>query len=245
MSLNKTSFDIINHIDINNENTWEDKFFLTFDIDWASDEVFEYTIDIIEKANVCATWFITHYTPLLKRLRENPKFELGIHPNFNYLLVGDKRNGATAVEVVDRLMQIVPEAKSVRSHSLTQSSILLNIFKEKGLKFHCNTLIPFNKEVIVKPAKLWNNMVDCPHIWEDDVACLNKNFNPIDVSDYKGLKIFDFHPIHVFLNTEKIEQYEKAKNYQQKFEELKKYINTRVHGTKDYLLNLLNKNSIK
>lgn len=46
--------------------------FLTFDIDWASDAVLEYCIDILEQANVRVTWFATHQTPLLDRIRENP-----------------------------------------------------------------------------------------------------------------------------------------------------------------------------
>lgn len=33
-----------------------EKIFLTFDIDWASDAVLEYCIDIVEQANVKATW---------------------------------------------------------------------------------------------------------------------------------------------------------------------------------------------
>ena len=50
--------------------------FLTFDIDWADDDVIGDTIDLVEKAEVKATWFVTHQTPLLDRLRDNPKFEL-------------------------------------------------------------------------------------------------------------------------------------------------------------------------
>ncbi len=68
---------------------WSDTVFLTFDVDWACDEVFADTIDLVEQADVCATWFITHGTPLLERLRENPKFGLGIHPNFNNILAGN------------------------------------------------------------------------------------------------------------------------------------------------------------
>lgn len=71
-------FGNIGEIDLENPSSYQ-KIFLTFDIDWASDEVLEYCIDIIEKANVKATWFVTHETPLLERLRANPNFELGIH----------------------------------------------------------------------------------------------------------------------------------------------------------------------
>lgn len=43
--------------------------YLTFDVDWACDEVLADTIDLVEEADVCATCFVTHDAPLLKRLR--------------------------------------------------------------------------------------------------------------------------------------------------------------------------------
>ena len=122
--------------------------YLTFDIDWACDEVLADTIDLVEQADIYATWFVTHDTPLLKRLRDNPKFELGIHPNFNNILAGrpDPANGMSAEETVDRLLSLVPEAKSVRSHSMTQSSVLLKLFLDKGLTHDCNHFIPHQAE---------------------------------------------------------------------------------------------------
>lgn len=64
----------------------ENTVFFTFDIDWACDEVLSDTIDIIEAAGVSATFFVTHQTTLLERLRANSAIELGVHPNFNTLL---------------------------------------------------------------------------------------------------------------------------------------------------------------
>ncbi|MBK7450428.1 MAG: hypothetical protein IPJ47_13810, partial [Anaerolineales bacterium] len=104
---------------------------MTFDIDWAHDDVLNDTIDLVEEANIAATWFVTHETPLLSRLRANSKFELGLHPNFNFLLEGDIRNGKNCHEVIDRMYAIVPEAVSARSHSMTQNSGILELFKSR------------------------------------------------------------------------------------------------------------------
>lgn len=93
-----TRFRKISSIDIDNESSWWDAIFLTFDIDWAHDDVLNDTIDLVEDAGVAATWFVTHDTPVLDKLRANSKFELGIHPNFNFLLEGDDRNGSNARE---------------------------------------------------------------------------------------------------------------------------------------------------
>ena len=122
-------FSKIENISLTDEMTWMNNIFITLDIDWCSDDVLANSIDLLEKYDVSATWFVTHETPLLERLRENSKFELGIHPNFNFLLNGEQNNGRTSEEVIDRLLELVPDAKSVRSHSMTQSSVLLELFK--------------------------------------------------------------------------------------------------------------------
>lgn len=205
--------DIIRRIDIK-EETWEDKIFLTFDIDWVPDKVLEYTIDIVEKADAYATWFVTHDTPMLHRLRENPKFELGIHPNFNFLLQGDKRKGTNFKEVLDRMMDIVPEAKSVRSHSLTQNSYILQSFSDRELTHDCNPYIPHSVGIALKPWRLWSGIIQCPHFWEDDIECMNNNHDNeiLYVLQGGGIKIFNFHPMHIYLNTEHISRYEQIRN---------------------------------
>ncbi len=78
-------------VDPADESTWRGRIFLTFDLDWAHDEVINDAIDLVEAVDVPATWFVTHATPTLERLRANPKFELGVHPNFNPLLDGSSR----------------------------------------------------------------------------------------------------------------------------------------------------------
>jgi len=156
---------LIKSINPNKPSTWEDYLFLTFDIDWACDDVLAYTIDMVEEAGVYATWFVTHDTPLLERLRENPKFELGIHPNFNNILAGkyDPENEKNAEEVVEKLLSIVPEARSVRSHSMTQSSQLLQLFVERGLTHDCNHFIPHQTGIDLCPWYLWNGIVKVPY----------------------------------------------------------------------------------
>ena len=83
---------LIKEIKIDKPDTYENKIFITMDLDWCPDFVLEYVLEILEKYNLKCTFFITHETKLLKYLRENTnKYELGIHPNFNYLLKGNFR----------------------------------------------------------------------------------------------------------------------------------------------------------
>ena len=240
-SLSKV-FSRLSTILLENPATWEGKIFLTFDIDWAHDQVLSDTIDLVEQANVEATWFVTHDTPLLDRMRANPKFELGIHPNFNFLLNGDARNGRTPEEVLDRLLQVVPEAKSVRCHSMTQNSNLLHLFWEKGLTHDSNHYIPEESKIELKPWEQWTGILKVPYFWEDDVFCLNKSISTItQLTQRSGLRVFDFHPIHVFLNTEDMNRYERSRGYHQNPSELIGYRNNGNKGVRDFLAELISR----
>ncbi|MBT4764645.1 hypothetical protein HOO14_06585, partial [bacterium] len=198
------------------------------------------TIDILEKKDIKVTWFVTHDTPLLKRLRNNSNFELGIHPNFNFLLQGDFKYGGTDSEVIDHFLKIVPGAKSVRSHSLTQSSRLSSLFSLKGLTHESNMFIPEYSKMDVKPFKHVSGMTICPYIWGDyldfSLSCNKSNFKETVL--LSGLKIFNFHPIHIYLNTDSIEMFESTRNLHYRPQELYKYRNMDL-GVRDRFLELL------
>ena len=231
-------FQLISYLDVDNTDTWVNNFYLTIDIDWAHDDVLSDSIDLVESRNIKATWFVTHDTPLLKRLRCNRKFELGIHPYFNGLLEGNIKNTSNASEIIDRLLDIVPEAKSVRSHSLVQSEKLHDLFAQKGLLRVCNTFIPGSLTTKIYPWNLWNGIIVIPHCWQDNVSLRMSTDNQIMQFPECSLRVFDFHPIHVFLNTEQLERYERtrplhydpAKLIRHRFEGL---------GTRTRLLSLL------
>ena len=133
---------VIKTISTDKKVTWSNKTFLTFDLDWAHDEIIKDTINLVEEAGASATWFVTHNTKVLKKLCLNKDFEIGIHPNFNNLLAGDHSNGSSVSDILERLLEICPSAVSVRSHSLFQSERILDIFLEKNLIKISNTFIP-------------------------------------------------------------------------------------------------------
>ncbi len=230
----------ISSIQTDSDN-WSQIPYITLDIDWAHNDILADSIELIEMHRVPATWFVTHDTPLLLRLRSNPDFELGIHPNFNFLLNGDSRAGHDAAEVVDRILAIVPEAKAVRSHSTTQSSNLLDLFLNRGLTHECNSFIPVQSGIELKPWCLWFNLTRVPYYWEDDVSCLYSSDNELSMGKLigmRGLKVFDFHPIHVFLNTESLDRYERTRSLHHNPKELIKY-RYEGYGTRSRLIELL------
>jgi hypothetical protein len=236
----------ISSIQVNSVNDWSTAPYLTFDIDWANDEVLSDTVDLVEQVGVAATWFATHKTPVLERLKENRKFELGIHPNFNFLLQGKHDAGQTARDVIERCLDVAPSAKVVRSHSTTQSSGLLEIFQECGLTHDANHFVPHHTGIELKPWHIWNGMTRVPYSWEDDVHILYESIGvlpkgPLDIAmdtSGRGLKVFDFHPIHVFLNTESLERYERTRPLHQNPKELIKH-RYQGYGTRSRLIELL------
>jgi len=223
------NFSKISSINPNDNSTWIDKLFLTFDIDWAHDEILQDTVNLIEEVSAPATWFVTHATPVLDEIRALQCQELGVHPNFNPLLDGVSNNGHNAEEIVKSLLDIVPEAKSIRSHSMTQSSRLLDLFQTFGLTHEVNHFIPHQAGIELKPWLLWNQLCKVPYFWEDDVHVIYDSIGitqsepAVLANATKGLRVFDFHPIHIFLNTESLDRYERTRPFHNNPKELIKH----------------------
>ncbi len=229
-------FSKINEINLSD---YEDKIFITFDMEWAEDEVLDFTLNLIESYKISCTFLVTHKTELLKKMEENSLIELGIHPNFNFLLNGDFRYGKDVKEVISYYKKIVPNALSVRSHCLTESTIILNIFHSLGLIYDLNTFIPFSSGITLKPFNYFTgSLIKVPHFWEDDVhVLLNWPYDVEKYINYPGLKVFDFHPVHIYLNTSNINEYYEYKSNKKR----KKIKHGREPGIRDFFLNLVEK----
>ena len=235
-----TKFSSISKIDLNNKESWKNITFLTFDVDWAQDEVILETIELLENYKVPSTWYITHDSEIINRLRKNNIFELGIHPNFNNLLNGNTDTLKNAEQVFEYLLEIVPEALSFRSHSLTQSSRIIDLSKKYGLTHDCNHFIPYHSNISSMPWLHWNGMIKVPFFWEDDVACIEGlSFSLKSLLSQDTLRVFNFHPIHIFLNSESLERYERARPWLKNPSKLIKYKNFTNLGVKDLLIEII------
>jgi len=223
-------------------NTTTD-FFLTLDVDWAPDYVIDYVAEILIAHKVKTTWFITHESDAIHRLSKNSElFELGIHPN----MLNGSTHGKTEDEVLKHIKAIVPDAVSMRTHGLYQSSnFLIKAAKEYGILYDVSLFLP--KTPCLQPhyikfdhSLLWR----VPYFWEDDSEMFEDD--PIwHISDYtqmRGLKVFDFHPIHIALNTEKFERYNALKQIKAlkswDIEFIEEYANKGI-GTKNIFLDLV------
>lgn len=198
------------------KSSWAGQSVLSIDIDWASDSVLADTIELIENAGVKACFFVTHDTPLLQRIRENALFELGIHPNFDPLLRGDIKKSAK--DIIFELMEIVPEAKVLRSHAMTTSGRWLGLYQQAGIT-HLSNYIMFGDRCI-HPVRQINGLLETPVYFADDGLLYQKS---LDISSFdevegfrpspQGIEVYNFHPIHIFLNCENLERYSNYQEY--------------------------------
>ena len=142
---------------------------LSVDIDWAPDYMIDYMAQAYTEAGVKCTWFVTHASEAVDRLRSNPLFELGIHPNF----FPGSSHGSTEDEIIRHVLELVPGAKSVRMHALYQSSRLLyKLRHEYGLEIDSSLFVP--QTPFLKPHTFGFSptvapLVRLPYFWEDDV----------------------------------------------------------------------------
>ena len=232
-------------VDIKDPTSWQGKSILSFDIDWAIDEVIQDVLDIVEEAGSKCTFFVTHKTELLERMRANPNIELGIHPNFNPL-INSESNAKTAKETLANLFHIVPEAKVLRSHSMTHSARWLELYKEIGIT-HLSQYYMNGVETI-QPFSHINRLVEVPVYFADDGYIYMKDENSSDIksiSDYLSttsyMKVFNFHPIHLSLNTDSFNFYNKTRNSHSNWNQLKEKRNANF-GMRNVLLNIINGN---
>nr|WP_052232322.1 hypothetical protein [Methylobacterium sp. ZNC0032] len=184
---------------------------LTVDIDWAHDEVIADTLALVAEAEVAATWFVTHATPVLADIRRTSRQELGLHPNFNPMLDGA---AGRARDTFLRIRDVVPDAVSVRSHSLTRSSRLATLFYEQGMTHESNYFLPPVTGAQIKPWRDVSGLFQVPIRWEDDVRLLDPAIGEPNahLGKFQPFTV-DFHPIHVYLNTVTIADYENARPF--------------------------------
>ncbi len=225
-------------------NHAETVFAIVLDVDWAPDFVIDETAALLKELGIRASWFLTHASLAIERLRDHPDFELGIHPNF---LEGSTQ-GASEEKIIDYCLKIVPHAVSMRTHAYFQHSLLFNtINRTTNIENDASVFMPLTRDL--HPSRYWTGgryINRFPVFWEDDNELKKPepdiNFAP-NLVDSPGLKIFAFHPMLLTLNSASIQKYHVLKNDFRNFNELnhesiQPYVNNKERGIKDFLENL-------
>jgi hypothetical protein len=188
---------------------------VTLDVDWAPDFAIDDVAELLQERGVRATWFVTHRSPAVDRLEREPElFELGIHPNF----IAGSTQGSTPEAVLAHCMNLVPHAASMRTHGQVQSTELLDlVITRTPVRVDVSLFLP--RATHLQPVEyLWKGEVFCriPYFWEDDFDM--ERPAPTFVLDEllgsaPGLRIFNFHPIHLALNSASMDAYRELKKW--------------------------------
>jgi len=191
----------------------KDAVMLTFDVDWAPDWMVAEVANLLTNRGVAATWFITHESPILEDLKSEKLFELGWHPNF----FPGSSHGENVEDVLEFCRNLVPEGRSVRAHSLFQSERhLQTLVTNFDIRNDCSVYLP-TREVLgphqVRYEEEGRPLRRLPHFFQDNMNILgDRRWDAEDAWFHrKGAKTFCLHPIHICLNTNRMEQYEKLK----------------------------------
>ncbi len=176
---------------------------ITFDLDWAPDYVIDAVAEDCLRHGVRATWFVTHRSPAVERLRARPEaFELGIHPNF----LPGSTHGPTPEAVLSHCLELVPEALSLRTHALVQSAPLYDlILARTPLEIDASLFLPYAAHAPIVPY--WRDgtrvMARIPFVWSD-IAEMERDrpdWRLTPLARGGGARVFAFHPVHLFLNS--------------------------------------------
>jgi hypothetical protein len=181
--------------------SWEEGpvFCFTGDIDWASEDVIQFSYDCLPSDQLKLTIFNTHPSLMLSELERKGKIKLLIHPNF----LPDSSHGNSFAEVMDYCRKLVPDADGFRSHRYFEVNDVMDDFAKRGFKFvsnHCTRC-----ETGIRPLLHRSGMISIPIFLEDGGFLLmdpSLNFNELSKRlRTPGLKVINFHPAHMAFNT--------------------------------------------
>jgi len=202
---------------------------VTIDIEWSPQELIEHVLDILKDYKITATLFATHKAEL------GNMHEIALHPFYN--------SEKSYQNTFNKLMELFPHAKGVRSHRLLTDETLLLMYKERRIRYTSNYMMTNMSGI--SPINTIHGIFEIPIYYIDWSHLMGKKFYKKKFSlevlnlQYPGLKVFDFHPLHVFLNSEKMERYEKVKKFYNNPKELKGYINNKTKGIGTLFIELL------
>jgi len=206
---------------------------ITFDVDWCPDWMIDQVSELLIRGGVKSAWFVTHASPSIDKLRKrNDLFELGIHPNCQ----PGSSHGSNEKEALQCVKAIVPEAVSMRSHGLYQTTAFLMLVAGAfGRRLESNVLLPGAPGIVTSELRIDDVVLRrVPFFWEDDLAIRdpqNTRREAKGLPSEPGLKVFAFHPLLVVLNGNNCRRYKQPRQARRLPEWTKEFVEPyRSHG---------------
>jgi hypothetical protein len=194
---------------------------ITADLDYCPQGVLDFFSDIVHDYGYKATFFMTH------KLSVRSEHELALHPFF--------RDFERIGSVLDRLRRTFPGSIGIRTHRLRTADDWFLLYEKNGIKYDSSFLLT-NRSIL--PFYVYGTciggLLEIPIYFVDDLhlwfprrfppAAMRRILNFVDRSHQSY--VFAWHPIHVFLNTQTLAHYRKAKPFTREIDKLEKYRNS-------------------
>ncbi len=173
-------------------------FCFTSDIDWASEEALKIQQAIYDDFAITPTYFVTHKSEFIERLRAENRIELGIHPNF----LPNSSHGDSYEEVIDTVLKLVPDARAFRAHRCFDVAIVTDMLFRRGILYDSNLITKLQPGL--GPILHESGLVRFPCFYEDGIHFkwrLSWKFEDYrSMFDAPGLKIISAHPMITAMN---------------------------------------------
>lgn len=184
---------------------------ITFDTDWIDEQILE-SLNLIEKVPGSMTFFCTGY---YKCLDDYENVEIALHPRLDWQ--------HDWIEETNNLKkQFSSNIIGIRPHSCSYSQYYGVQLAKMGFKYISQATFLYKKglEPFKHPWGLWEfpiyymDNMDFSHQlnWTDSHNAFNNEIIMKAITDESSLFVFDFHPIHLYLNSPNIEFYDRYKH---------------------------------
>ena len=221
----------------------------TIDTDWAPDFMIKAISSVFLDNNIPATFFVTHKSEYLKDLSTEKNFEIGIH-FYKFAYKDESTQKKHDQELTNFYQEICNfyniNITSNRFHRLQYSYRDFEFLKKLGVKNDLSTLL-FNQQNIDPHYNILYDITQLPYFFEDGI-CENIGYNfysNIDIFS-KGMKIFNFHPLNIYINSAEKKHRENfllnvssLVNVKESFANA--FINKKMFGSHDFLKELIQK----
>lgn len=174
------------------------QYVVTLDTDWVPQFMLDSVLDMLEAYAVPATIFCTSPYEIV----ESDRVEIGLHPN----MMSDSTQGKSEQERLGYVSTLYPHAAGLRTHRYYWHGGMYSMLEKSGLKYDSSILLPFQQHL--KPSQCFG-ITRFP-VWCGDNLYMRLNpetslFRPPGF-DGPGLKVFNFHPVHIWLNSRSVEE---------------------------------------
>mgnify|MGYP000973128910 CR=1 FL=1 len=195
-----------------NKTLWNNDIIIcpTFDMDWESEDALKYTLNILDKFGLPATFFVTHYSKIVFNRIKNKEIHGGIHPNF----LKNSIQGKDIDEVINYCTRLLPEANCFRCHKYYDSDDAIDKLKNIGFKYDSSIYTNLEKK---EPFIHKSGLLRFPVFFDDEAYLLHNNslnFKEFERRIFKeaGLYVFNFHPMYLSINSPDYQYMKKIKD---------------------------------